>query len=63
MTQFGSTLMTEQSGPKDPVREPIVSEARGFDFVFCRGHFLAMADDPNAGIRPQRRRRQKVMAT
>ena len=39
MTKFGYTLMTEQSGPKDLVREAISAEECGFDFEVCSDHF------------------------
>ncbi|BBZ41974.1 LLM class F420-dependent oxidoreductase [Mycobacterium conspicuum] len=39
MTNFGYTLMTEQSGPKDLVRYAISAEQRGFDFEVCSDHF------------------------
>jgi len=39
MTQFGYTLMTEQSGPKDLVRYAVSAEDRGFDFEVCSDHF------------------------
>jgi G6PDH family F420-dependent oxidoreductase len=39
MTQFGYTLMTEQSGPKDLVQYAISAEDRGFDFEVCSDHF------------------------
>jgi len=39
MTNFGYTLMTEQSGPKDLVRYAVSAEERGFDFEVCSDHF------------------------
>ncbi len=39
MTNFGYTLMTEQSGPKDLVRHAVAAEERGFDFEVCSDHF------------------------
>ncbi|MCV7090882.1 LLM class F420-dependent oxidoreductase [Mycobacterium interjectum] len=39
MTNFGYTLMTEQSGPKDLVRQASSAEERGFDFEVCSDHF------------------------
>ncbi|WP_156765495.1 TIGR03557 family F420-dependent LLM class oxidoreductase, partial [Mycobacterium sp. 1245499.0] len=39
MTNFGYTLMTEQSGPKDLVRYAVSAEERGFDFHVCSDHF------------------------
>jgi G6PDH family F420-dependent oxidoreductase len=39
MTNFGYTLMTEQSGPKDLVRYAVSAEERGFDFHVISDHF------------------------
>ncbi|BBZ46967.1 LLM class F420-dependent oxidoreductase [Mycobacterium parmense] len=39
MTNFGYTLMTEQSGPKDLVSYAVSAEERGFDFEVCSDHF------------------------
>jgi G6PDH family F420-dependent oxidoreductase len=39
MTNFGYTLMTEQSGPKDLVQYAISAEDCGFDFEVCSDHF------------------------
>lgn len=39
MTRFGYTLMTEQSGPKDLVRNAIGAEHVGFDFEVCSDHY------------------------
>src|SRR6201746_592424 len=39
MTNFGYTLMTEQSGPKDLVRYAIAAEKVGFDFEVSSDHF------------------------
>ena len=39
MTNFGYTLMTEQSGPKDLVRYAIAAEQVGFDFEVCSDHY------------------------
>lgn len=39
MTRFGYTLMTEQNGPKDLVRNAISAERRGFDFEVCSDHY------------------------
>ena len=39
MTNFGYTLMTEQSGPKDLVQYAVSAEERGFDFEVCSDHF------------------------
>ncbi|EFG77513.1 F420-dependent oxidoreductase, G6PDH family [Mycobacterium parascrofulaceum ATCC BAA-614] len=52
MTNFGYTLMTEQSGPKDLVRQAISAEERGFDFEVCSDHFspwlMSQGHAPNA---------------
>lgn len=52
MTRFGYTLMTEQSGPKDLVRDAISAEERGFDFEVCSDHFspwlVSQGHAPNA---------------
>ena len=39
MTNFGYTLMTEQSGPKDLVRYAIAAEDAGFDFEVSSDHY------------------------
>jgi G6PDH family F420-dependent oxidoreductase len=39
MANFGYTLMTEQSGPKDLVRYAIAAEQVGFDFELCSDHY------------------------
>ncbi|MHA7650074.1 LLM class F420-dependent oxidoreductase [Mycobacterium sp. ML4] len=39
MARFGYTLMTEQSGPKELVRDAVSAEQRGFDFEVCSDHF------------------------
>ncbi len=39
MARFGYTLMTEQAGPKELVRDAISAEQRGFDFEVCSDHF------------------------
>jgi G6PDH family F420-dependent oxidoreductase len=52
MTNFGYTLMTEQSGPKDLVQHAISAEDRGFDFEVCSDHFspwlVSQGHAPNA---------------
>jgi G6PDH family F420-dependent oxidoreductase len=52
MTQFGYTLMTEQSGPKDLVRYAVSAENVGFDFEVSSDHFFpwlaAQGHAPNA---------------
>ena len=39
MVNFGYTLMTEQSGPKDLVRYAVAAEQIGFDFEVSSDHF------------------------
>src|SRR6188472_1100757 len=39
MTQFGYTLMTEQSGPRDLIDYAIEAERAGFDFEVCSDHY------------------------
>ncbi|PJE19890.1 MAG: LLM class F420-dependent oxidoreductase [Mycobacterium sp.] len=39
MARFGYTLMTEQAGPKQLVRDAVSAEQRGFDFEVCSDHF------------------------
>src|SRR3954453_22944723 len=39
MTNFGYTLMTEQSGPKDLVRYAVSAEHVGFDFEVSSDHY------------------------
>ncbi|GAA3286733.1 LLM class F420-dependent oxidoreductase [Dactylosporangium vinaceum] len=39
MVNFGYTLMTEQSGPKDLVRYAVRAEEAGFDFEVCSDHY------------------------
>ena len=39
MVNFGYTLMTEQSGPKDLVRYAVAAEQVGFDFEVSSDHF------------------------
>jgi G6PDH family F420-dependent oxidoreductase len=52
MTNFGYTLMTEQSGPKDLVRYAVSAEDCGFDFEVCSDHFspwlVSQGHAPNA---------------
>ena len=52
MTNFGYTLMTEQSGPKDLVRYAVSAEERGFDFHVISDHFspwlVSQGHAPNA---------------
>jgi Luciferase-like monooxygenase len=56
MTNFGYTLMTEQSGPKDLVRQAVSAEDCGFDFEVCSDHFspwlTSQGHAPNAWAVP-----------
>lgn len=40
MTNFGYTLMTEQSGPRELVSQAVAAEARGFDFEVMSDHYF-----------------------
>lgn len=40
MTRFGYTLMTEQSGPKELVRQAVAAEQVGFDFEVSSDHYF-----------------------
>ena len=40
MTNFGYTLMTEQSGPKELVRYAVAAERAGFDFEVMSDHYF-----------------------
>ncbi len=44
MTNFGYTLMTEQSGPKELVRYAVAAEGVGFDFEVSSDHFFPWLD-------------------
>lgn len=52
MAQFGYTLMCEQSGPADLVRDAVLAEDAGFDFEVISDHFFPWLDSqghsPNA---------------
>src|SRR3954454_8836833 len=39
MTQWGYTLMCEQSGPKELARSAVAAESAGFDFAVMSDHF------------------------
>ncbi len=45
MTSFGYTLMCEQAGPKQLVRDAITAEQRGFDFAVISDHFMPWLDE------------------
>ena len=40
MTKFGYKLMSEEHGPKDLVRNAVLAEEAGFDFVAISDHYL-----------------------
>jgi G6PDH family F420-dependent oxidoreductase len=44
MTRFGYTLMCEQSGPRELVRDAARAEAAGFDFEVISDHFFPWLD-------------------
>jgi G6PDH family F420-dependent oxidoreductase len=52
MTRFGYTLMSEQSGPRDLVRDAVRAEQAGFDFEAISDHYFPWLDSqghaPNA---------------
>lgn len=52
MTRFGYTLMTEQSDPRDLVRDAVRAEQAGFDFEVMSDHYSPWLDSqghaPNA---------------
>jgi G6PDH family F420-dependent oxidoreductase len=44
MTQWGYTMMTEQTGPKALVRDVVAAEAAGFDFSVISDHYFPWLD-------------------
>src|SRR5579875_1748512 len=52
MTRIGYTLMCEQSGPRELVRDAVRAEAIGFDFEVMSDHYFPWLDSqghaPNA---------------
>lgn len=44
MAQFGYTLMGEQSGPRELVRDAVRAEAAGFDFAVSSDHYNPWSD-------------------
>src|SRR5579875_2144250 len=44
MTEWGYTMMTEQSGPKDLVADVVRAEAAGFDFAVSSDHYNPWLD-------------------
>jgi G6PDH family F420-dependent oxidoreductase len=54
MTRLGYTLMTEQTGPADLVRDAAAAERAGFDFEVMSDHFFPWLDSqghaPNAWV-------------
>ncbi len=54
MVSVGYTLMTEQSGPRELVRNAVAAERAGFDFAVCSDHYFPWLDEmghsPNAWV-------------
>ena len=54
MVSVGYTLMTEQSGPRELVRDAIAAEDAGFDFAVSSDHYFPWLDEmghsPNAWV-------------
>jgi G6PDH family F420-dependent oxidoreductase len=54
VTRFGYTLMTEQRGPADLVRDAVGAEQAGFDFAVISDHYFPWLDSqghaPNAWV-------------
>ncbi|MDT4925680.1 MAG: hypothetical protein QOG01_3393 [Pseudonocardiales bacterium] len=54
MTKFGYTLMCEQSGPRELVRDAVRAERAGFDFEVISDHYFPWLDSqghaPNAWV-------------
>lgn len=44
MTEWGYTMMCEQSGPKALVRDLVAAEAAGFDFSVISDHYFPWLD-------------------
>ena len=44
MTQWGYTMMTEQSGPKELIRDVVAAESAGFDFSVISDHYFPWLD-------------------
>jgi len=44
MTSFGYTLMTEQTGPRELVRDAAAAEQAGFDFEVISDHYFPWLD-------------------
>ena len=45
MTQYGYTLMTEQSGPRELVGYAAAAERAGFDFEVMSDHYFPWLDE------------------
>jgi G6PDH family F420-dependent oxidoreductase len=45
MARFGYTLMTEQAGPRQLVRDAIAAEEAGFDFAVISDHYFPWLDE------------------
>jgi sterol desaturase/sphingolipid hydroxylase (fatty acid hydroxylase superfamily) len=52
MTQIGYTMMCEQAGPKQLVRDVTLAEEAGFDFAVISDHYFPLAYEPGvfAGV-------------
>lgn len=54
MVALGYTLMTEQSGPRELIRDAVAAERAGFDFAVCSDHYFPWLDEmghsPNAWV-------------
>jgi len=44
MVDFGYTLMTEQTGPRELVGHAAAAERAGFDFEVCSDHYFPWLD-------------------
>ena len=45
MTEFGYTMMTEQAGPRELVRDLVAAEAAGFSFSVISDHYQPWLDE------------------
>lgn len=59
MVKIGYTMMCEQAGPRELVRDVVAAERVGFDFAVISDHYfpwLAIRRTPGVCSAPQRRR-------
>jgi alkanesulfonate monooxygenase SsuD/methylene tetrahydromethanopterin reductase-like flavin-dependent oxidoreductase (luciferase family) len=62
MTKIGYTMMCEQAGPKELVRDVVLAEEAGFDFAVISDHYFrgwtpkGTPPTPGACSAPLRRR-------